>query len=123
MTWDWTPGAAIAALGSYFSWRVASAKREGTEDATFKSLDKEDAGLRQDIRDLRDELRSTATELRSVGALALKLQASQDVVNVMTAKALEGISRKQDEQAATIASHGGTLELLSELLKKKGMLE
>ena len=123
MTWDWAPGAALAAIGSLLSWRVASAKTEGSTGTEVRQLERDGSGLRQDIRDLRQELRDGASELRSLSAMLLKLQASQDVVNVMNAKALEAISRKQDGIADIVSDHSATLRILTELLKKKGLLD
>ena len=127
MSAEWLPGAAVAAVmsgvGALLSWRVASAKQEGSGESEIKQLEHESTGLRQDIRDLRDDLRSGAAELRALNSMLVKLQASQDVVNVMNAKAMEAIAKKQESHGETISDHAATLRILTELLKRKGLLE
>lgn len=124
---DWVPGVIsggiLSGLGALYSWRVSSAKGEGKGEAESSKLESESAALRQDIRDLRQDLRDGAAELRSLNSMLLKLQASQDVVNVMNGKALESLARKQDELAAIVGDHSGTLGILTELVKKKGLIE
>lgn len=127
MSWEFLPGAAAGAvmsgIGALLSWRIASAKTEAADDKDLHQLKDEGRGLRQDIRDLRQELRDGASELRSLNAMLLKLQASQDVVNVMNSKALESLALKQVAHAEAISDHAATLKILSQLLQKKGLLE
>lgn len=109
MSADWVPGAGVGFLGSIaawlLSWRVASARDEGKAGADTARIQERDDGFREDIRGLRDELRAGITELRAVSGVTAKLQASQDVVNAVTARALEGIVAKQDAHAEKIADH------------------
>jgi hypothetical protein len=125
MSADWVPGAVVAAfmsgVGALLSWRVASSKREGTEDSELSRLDKEDTGLRGEIRDLRADLRANSAALQKVSDLAIALQSRQDVVNVMNAKTLEAITNKQDAQGGMLASHAATLRYIeAEMGKAQG---
>jgi hypothetical protein len=127
MSADWLPGAAVAAVmsgvGSLLSWRVASAQKEGRGETEIRQLESEGTGLRQDIRDLREDLRAGAAEMRSLNALVIKLQASQDVLNHMQAKALDAICQRQEEHGRLIADNAKSMAIVNELLKQKGMME
>jgi hypothetical protein len=127
MSADWMPGAAVAAVmsgvGALLNWRVASAKKEGRGETEIKQLETEGTGLRQDMRDLREDLRAGAAEMRSLNALVIKLQASQDVLNHMQAKALDAICAKQEEHAKLIGDVFQSMAVVNELLKRKGMFE
>ena len=127
MSADWVPGAVVAtimsAAGSLLSWRVASAKREGMADAELSRLNEKDSGLREDIQGLRVDLRDSTQTIQKTSDLLIALQARQDVVNAMSAKALESFSARQDELSRQVGDHGRTLAILNELLKRKGILE
>lgn len=127
MSADWVPGAVVAAfmsgVGALFNWRIASSKREGTEDVTLAQLDKQDGGLRGELAALRVDLKENSSALTKVSDLAIALQSRQDVVNIMNAKTLEAVTNKQDAQGALLSDHGATLRILTDLLKRKGLLE
>ena len=119
MNADWVPGAGMGLLGSavawLLSWRVSSAKKDGQTEEREK-------GLRQDIRDLRDEMKAGVAEMRVVAAMAGKLQASQEVVNRVTAQTLESITDKLDRHESILADHSSTLKLVTELVTRKRQL-
>jgi chromatin segregation and condensation protein Rec8/ScpA/Scc1 (kleisin family) len=120
MSTDWVPGVGTGFFGSIvawlLSWRVAAARSEGKADADALRIQDRDEGFREDIRSLRDELRAGVTELRAVSSITAKLQASQDVVNQVTAKSLEAIVAKQDQHAEKLADHTSAIKLLTELI-------
>lgn len=118
----WEPGVGMGFLGSIgawlLSWRVSAAKQEGQAKADAVRIQERDDGFREDIRGLRDELRDGVAELRAVSAVTSKLQASQDVVNQVTARTLESIISKQDAHAEKIADHTSAIKLLTELITR-----
>jgi hypothetical protein len=120
---DWIPGVGVGFFGSalawLLSWRINSAHGEGINEAEHVRLSDSDEGLRQDMHDLRDELRGAAAELRGVAAATAKLQASQDVVNKVTAKAIESLELKMENHDRAISDHAATLRLVTELLTKR----
>ena len=131
MSADWVPGvvagAFMSGVGSLLAWRVASSKRDGEVDTELSHLDrdasKEGTTLRDELRNLRTDLKENSAALQKVSDLAIALQSRQDVVNVMNAKTLEAIAVKQDNHGALLSDHGATLRILTELLKRKGLLE
>lgn len=120
MSADWVPGVGMGFLGSItawlLSWRISAARDEGKSGADSVRIQERDDGFREDIRSLRDELRAAITELRAVSGVTAKLQASQDVVNAVTSRALEAIVAKQDRHAEQIADHTSAIKLLTELI-------
>lgn len=134
MSLDWLPTVGISlgsgALAWLVSWRVSDAVRQGRSDSLEKMQAANSAGLRQDLRDLRDEVhgsvtgfreevRSALNELRGVTLLTSKLQASQDVVNNVTARAIEGITDKVDRLETVTADHSSSLKLITELVTRR----
>jgi hypothetical protein len=114
------------------SWRVSDGIREGRSDSLEKAQTKNADGLRQDLRDLREEVRgamggfreevrNALNELRGVAVLTSKLQASQDVVNNVTARAIESIMDKIDRLETVTSDHGSTLKLITELVTRQGV--
>jgi phage shock protein A len=131
MTIDWIPtvgiGSIPAVLAWLLSWRLASERERVKAEALEKRLDgheqaqeETDEGWRQEIHDFREDWKSGMSELRAVAASIAKLQASQDVVNQVTAKALESISDRLDKHEEKISDHGATIKLLTELVTRKG---
>ena len=123
MSADWVPGAGIGFLGSVgawlLSWRVNSAKSEGRQETQMTRLADSDDGLREDLHELRDELKQAVTELRTVAGETAKLQASQDVVNKVTAKAIEALELKMENHDRALSDHAATLRLVTEILTKR----
>ena len=123
MSADWIPPAAVglgASITAWFvSWFVATAKSETRSDDALKRIDEGSAGLRQDIRDLREDLKANVLEFRAVSDATNKLQASQNVVNQVTGRALEGISEKLYRHDAALADHASSLKLITELVTRR----
>ena len=90
------------------SWRINSARSEERVD-----------GIRQDVRDLKDDFRSGMADVRGFADQAARLQSSQNVVNNVTAKAIEGLCDKQDKIGQVVADHTATLRLLTEVVMSK----
>ena len=122
--------AAVGVGGSLLSWwrasAVAETKHESeilrlreSSDAELGRLDERDDGLRCDFRQLRDEFRDGIQDMRTVAGEMGKLQASQNVVNSVTAKAIEGLTDKLEEHSRQLSDHAATLRLINELVTRK----
>src|ERR1039457_1139739 len=107
MSTDWLPTAGVGLGGSliawFASWFIATAKAEGRSDAEMERIDQSASGLRQDIHDLREDLKTSIVDFRSVSDATIKLQSSQNVVNQVTGRALEGVSEKLDRHDTALA--------------------
>jgi uncharacterized protein (DUF3084 family) len=101
--------------------QVEAALKNHTEISQVKetAADERNFDLREDLKDLRDQLRLAVAEMHSVASETARLQASQDVVNKVTAKALESIETKMDKHEQAISDHAATLRLVTELLTKR----
>lgn len=145
MSLDWIPttgiGLGAGIVGWVLSWRISDAFREGRTDESEKQIGRRledadkfakmsDEGFRRDFRDLRDEVRGALagvredyrqglSEIRNVGLMASKLQASQDVVNNVTARAIEGITDKMERLETVVADHSSSLKLITELVTSR----
>lgn len=122
-TSSWLPGiifGIVGVIGGIWSWilnwRIKSAKEEGKTEVERERLEDRDDGFREDIRALRDELKDGISELRAVAAATARLQGSQDVVNAVTAKAIESISLKMEAHAEKLANHEADIRLITRLL-------
>lgn len=120
---DWLPASAMSvatAAGAWLlSWRISTAKRDGLYEARGIAQEDRDEGFRQDLRDVRDEFRSGVAEMRAVSTATAKLQASQDVVNQVTAKAIEGLANRLERHEEKLNDHAATLKLVTELLTRE----
>ena len=128
---DWVQVTAVGLVSSIaswlVSWRIATERQAVKSDAVATRLaDHEaaqadtDESLRGELHEFRNDWKAGMTELRSVAASIGQLQASQDVVNKVTAKALEGISERLDKHDDKLSDHGATIKLLTELVTRKG---
>ena len=64
------------------------------------------------------DLMGVVGELKTFSAMVIRLQSSQDVTNVMTAKALESILARCDRLDHRISEHEQSTGLMSELLEQ-----
>lgn len=126
---NWLPGVAVGiVVGALGFWR-----KTGISEAQLKAeldnlrqefnLTREndraaDGRFHDELSGLQDELREAVTEFRTASMNIAKLSASQEVINTVTSKALEGILQKQEGQAHAITEANATMRLLSELLKR-----
>ena len=62
------------------------------------------------------DLMSVVTELKTFSAMVIRLQSSQDVTNVMTAKALDAVLNRCDKIEHRMSEHEQSAGLMSELL-------
>jgi hypothetical protein len=120
---DWIPAGVtglVASVGGWLlSWRISSAKQDGRHEAEGIAREDRDEGFRQDLRDFRDEFRAGVAEMRTVSVATSKLQASQDVVNQVTAKAIESLVGRLDRHEEKLNDHAATLKLVTELLTRE----
>lgn len=131
---DWIPGAGVGLIGSaiawLLSWRINSAKIEGQNESDRKAdaaiaavKEKSDLvrsdDLRADLREMKDDWRNGVTEVRELANAMTALQSSQNVVNAVTSKAIEGICDKQDRLEQIVSDHTATLRLLTEVVMAK----
>jgi hypothetical protein len=123
MSAEWLPGAGLGLIGSavawLLSWRINTAKKDGRTEAAVEAAEDRDEGFRENLRDMRDEWRAGIAEVRTLAMITAKLQASQEVVNTVTAKALDAITSKLDAHQEKLNDHSATLKLVTELLTRE----
>lgn len=112
---SWIPSAGVGIVASIvawvLSWRINTVRSEERLE-----------GIRQDLQDLKGDFRAGMAEVRSFADASARLQSSQGVVNVVTAKGMEAITEKQDKMESCLADHTSTLRLLTEVvMSKKGV--
>ena len=131
MGYDWIPGAGVGLLGSaiawLLSWRINSAKNEGAAEVQRKAdvamadaQQKADMiradDLRADLRELKADWRAGIEDVRKLAENMAAVQSSQNVVNAVTAKAVDAITEKLDKHEACLADHTSTLRLLTNIV-------
>lgn len=124
---DWIPGAGVGLIGSavawLLSWRISAAKMEGSIEAKEKAevvlLDARAKAemirsddLRADLRDLKEDWRAGIADVKRLAENVAAVQASQNVVNAVTAKALESLTEKMDRHEACLADHTNTIRMI-----------
>jgi ABC-type transporter Mla subunit MlaD len=147
MSGEWLPVGSLGVVSSIaawlVSWRVSAARTDGRRDAERASETAKDSSIKEDIHALRDEVRDAVGEIRSVASTAelvrtrqeevratvaelralagqtAKLQASQDVVNNVTAKTLENVVAKLDRHDEKLTDHASTLKLITEVVMSR----
>ena len=62
------------------------------------------------------DLLSVVNELKTFSAMVIRLQSSQDITNVMTAKALDAVLNRCDKIEHRMSEHEQSAGLMSELL-------
>jgi hypothetical protein len=130
---EWLPGAAIALAGGGLSWwkatdiaRIELAKNvEITKVQIENSIEKIKSDLLYSSRanertddEFKRDLYSAVADLRAVTLTIAKLTSGQDVINAMTAKAMESYARKQEEQERAISDIKASVAVMSEWLKR-----
>jgi hypothetical protein len=131
---NWIPGAGVGLLGSgiawLLSWRINSAKLEGISEAKDKAdLVLSDAktkadivrseDLRADLREMKQDWREGVDRVSELATNITALQSSQNVVNAVTSKAIEGMCEKQDRLEQVVADHTSTLRLLTDIVMSR----
>ena len=115
--------ALLALVGSILTWvmnwREDDAKRGGAADVRDRVTEKAEDGLRDDIREFREEMRTAIDEMRKSSNLASNWQASQDKVNLYTAKAIESLTAQGERHAEKLNDHASSLKLLTELITRQ----
>jgi hypothetical protein len=98
--------------GALLHWR-----NSGISEALFKERIE---GIKEEWRIARQntggDMKQTITELQALVVLVTKLQASQDVTNIMTAKAIEGLLHRCEGLEHNYAERTTTESLMKELL-------
>jgi signal transduction histidine kinase len=124
MSTDWIPGAGIGVIGSVtawvLGWRITTAKWEGRAEAQRQADFERTEDLRKDLRDLKEDWRSGISDVRKLAENMASVQSSQNVVNAVTAKAIESLTDKLDRHEACLADHTTTIRLLVDRVMSKG---
>lgn len=129
MSFDWIPGVAAGlitgALGFLRKQEVTDAVLQANLDALrqeFKLSRDGDTRIQQHVdaqmAELQRELREAISEFRAASLTMAKLSSSQEVINAVTGKALEGIVRRQEEYAIAINDSASSIRLLGELINR-----
>lgn len=128
MNADWFPPVAAGIGASVVSWigawKISSARFEAKYEAESKARDEQNSVQQKAAEDRHHEIQTTLKEMREdsrvcmtrVGDLAdraASMQSSQNVVNSVTAKALDAIIAKQDQHADKLTDHASTLKLVT----------
>ncbi len=88
-------------------WLLGRFKQDGLDEEHDKRVAEALAGLRVDMVRLVDKL-------QEVGDNSKQLQVSQNVVNAITAKGMEGLVNKMDQHSDRLADMGATVKLLTD---------
>lgn len=122
MPLDWVPGAALGVAGAALAWWRAS----GISEAKFQSrleqikeeMSKGAARAKEVDGDFKEELCAAINELRAVTLTMAKMSSGQDVLNAVTAKAIESLTGKAETNAKAINELQATMSLIRQWLDK-----
>jgi hypothetical protein len=106
----------VAGMVSLLAWRIAAARTEGRSEAEQAAHAQNIQALREEIAEARKEFRAGLAELHTVASLTAQLKSSQDVVNVMNAKAFESIVSRLDKHDDAIIEQGQLMVRLEALV-------
>ena len=123
MDTNWVPSASVGIVASVvawtLSWRINTVRSEERLEGIRKDLVELKDDFRTGIRDIKEDLRSSTSEIRSSSDTVSRLKSSQDVVNTVTAKGIEGLTDKLDKIESVVADHTSTLRLLTEVVMSR----
>lgn len=126
---SWAPSTVVAAVG----WAVVFWRNTGISEtqlnakmdalkAELKRAEEEDgatsARFQRELNDLRLEMREALAEFRTATVTIARLGSSQEVVNAVTTKTIEGLSNKQEQLIHATNENAASIRILSELLSR-----
>ena len=112
-------GGSVGVLASMVTDWVRRKQRSDISEAVFEErlrTLKEEVTRAKTVAD--GDLTAVVSELKTFSAMVIRLQSSQDVTNVMTAKALDAVLNRCDRMEHRIAEHEQTAGLMTELLEQ-----
>ena len=117
MDLSWVMGG-LAVMGAVVSVTSAFASQR----SQVSGVAKRESSLRTEFLGLREDARRSTDSLNRAVVMIEVLSNEVRVVNQMTEKTLSGLVLRQDSQAKQIAELSGSVSLIAELLKVKGIL-
>lgn len=123
MAFDWVPGAVLGVAGSAIAWWRSTGIAEALVKERIEQIKQEMAkGTQLSAKvddDFKEELCAAINELRAVTLTMAKMSSGQDVLNTVTQKALESLTRKSEANEKAISELQATTSLIRQWLERQ----
>lgn len=122
MAFDWVPGATLGVAGAALAWWRSTAVSEAKFQERLEQIRTEMASHTKANESTDDqfkrELYAAINELRAVTLTIAKLTSGQDIINAVTTKTLDALSKKAEDHDRQLSYLGATIGLIRQWLER-----